>query len=165
MWNSNKSCTWNFEKEIGVIATEGTIRSKSWEKAIKKELPDIEVINKSCPMLAEIAEEGKARSKEGRAKIKEYMKRFKEREIKNIILGCTHYPIYEKIIKEELKYDVRLVNTGNCVANYLDCFLENENMKAESKEGKFKIFLSKNENMFESISKNILNKEVEIYKK
>lgn len=48
---------------FGVIATEGTIRSGAWENAIKRESSNIEVLNKACPMLAEIAEEGMAKSK------------------------------------------------------------------------------------------------------
>ena len=58
----------------------------------------------------------------GRDTIKEYMKEFKEKRIKDIILGCTHYPIYDEIIKEELGYDVNLINTGKCVAEYFFLF-------------------------------------------
>ena len=61
-------------KEIGVIATEGTIRSGAWERKLKERMPEIIVINKACPMLATIAEEGRAKSIEGRNVIKEYMK-------------------------------------------------------------------------------------------
>ena len=46
-------------KEIGVIATEGTIRSGAWERKLKERMPEIIVINKACPMLATIAEEGR----------------------------------------------------------------------------------------------------------
>ena len=81
-------------KDVGVIATEGTIRSGAWEQKLKEKIPDINVINKACPMLATIAEEGKAKSEEGRRVIKEYMKPFKDKKIDKIILGCTHYPIY-----------------------------------------------------------------------
>lgn len=77
-------------QQIGVIATEGTIKSGSWEKALKNACPNIEVINKACPMLATIAEEGKAKSPEGRRVIAEYMVPFKSQKINNIILGCTH---------------------------------------------------------------------------
>ena len=49
-------------KDVGVIATEGTIRSGAWEQKLKEKIPDINVINKACPMLATIAEEGKAKS-------------------------------------------------------------------------------------------------------
>ena len=93
-------------KDVGVIATEGTIRSGAWEQKLKEKIPNINVINKACPMLATIAEEGKAKSEEGRRVIKEYMKPFKDKKIDKIILGCTHYPIYEEIIREELGYCV-----------------------------------------------------------
>ena len=72
-------------QEIGVIATEGTIRSGAWEQKLKEENPQINVINKACPMLATIAEEGKAQSAEGRKVIKQYMKPFKENKINKII--------------------------------------------------------------------------------
>ena len=47
-------------KEIGVIATEGTIRSGAGENKLKDEISEIKVTNKACPMLATIAEEGRA---------------------------------------------------------------------------------------------------------
>ena len=93
-------------KEVGVIATEGTIRSGEWERQLRKNISNINVINKACPMLATIAEEGRATGIEGRNAIKEYMKSFKEKKINKIILGCTHFPIYEQVIRDELKYDV-----------------------------------------------------------
>lgn len=68
-----------FDK-VGVIATEGTIKNGAWERKLKEQIPNIQVINKACPMLATIAEEGKAKSKEGRKVIKEYMIPFKEKE-------------------------------------------------------------------------------------
>ena len=116
-------------KEIGVIATEGTIRSGAWEQKLKEKIPQIEVTNKACPMLATIAEEGKAQSEEGRQVIKEYMKPFKEKRINKIILGCTHYPIYKKIIREELGYEVELINTGVTVSKYLQNYLKQNKME------------------------------------
>ena len=89
-----------FDK-VGVIATEGTIKNGAWERKLKDEIPNIQVVNKACPMLATIAEEGKAKSKAGRKVIKEYMIPFKEKRVNKIILGCTHFPIYEQIIREE----------------------------------------------------------------
>lgn len=124
----------------------------------------MKVINKACPILAEIAEEGKARSKEGRKAIEEYMQVFKEQKIENIILGCTHYPIYIPIIKEVLGYDVNLINTGKAVATYLKNYLAKEK-QIKMKQGMQEIFLSRYTNEFTSIAKNILNKEFEILEK
>lgn len=149
-------------KEVGVIATEGTIRSGAWEQKLKEKMPDIKVTNKACPMLATIAEEGKAQSPEGRRVIKEYMKPFKEKHIDKIILGCTHYPIYEKIIREELGYEVELINTGVTVSKYLQKYLKDNQMENNKTTRTEKIYLTKPEKEFEKIAKNILNENLDI---
>ncbi len=113
-------------------------------------------------MLAIVAEEGKARSEEGRRAIKEYMKPFKERKVKDIILGCTHYPIYDPIIRQELGYEVNLINTGKTVANYLRGLYRKEDMEFIGSE---KIFLSKHTEEFRNIAKTILNEDVKILEK
>ena len=147
---------------IGVIATEGTIRSGAWERRLKQEIQNIEVINKACPMLATIAEEGRAKSEEGRAVIKEYMEPFKKNKIDKIILGCTHYPIYKELIKEELGYPVELINTGITVSNELKMFLEENNLLNNQKNGDEIIYLTKPENEFYIIAKNLLNFDIKI---
>lgn len=109
-------------------------------------------------MLANVAEEGKAKSEAGRQAIKEYMRLFKERQMKNIILGCTHYPIYDAMIREELGYEVNLINTGRTVANYLKNLIGDEKKNTQTE----KIFLSKPSIEFKEIAKNILNEEIQI---
>lgn len=152
-------------KRIGVIATQGTIRSGAWEKSLKQAIPNIEVINKACPMLAEIAEEGRAQSPEGRKVIKEYMEPFKKNKIDKIILGCTHYPIYENIIKEELGYEVELINTGATVARYIDQFLKQNELGNKQGRKKEEIYLSKPEDEFKKIAKEIMKVDIKIKEK
>ena len=151
----------NYE-DIGVIATEGTIRSGAWEQKLKENIPEIKITNKACPMLATIAEEGKAQSEEGRQVIKEYMEPFKENHINKIILGCTHYPIYEQIIKDELEYEVELINTGITVSKYLEKFLKENNLVNNKKNKTEKIYLTKPEKEFKKIAQNILNENLDI---
>lgn len=142
-----------------MIATEGTVKSGAWEKAIRAQIPEIEIVSRACPMLAQVAEEGKAKSQEGRAIIKEYMEIFKKRKIQDIILGCTHYPIYEEVIREELGYEVNLIHTGKTVAEYLQKYLGEE--KGEN-QNPAKIFLTKKEEHFIEIAKNIFQIDFEI---
>lgn len=143
-------------KEIGVIATEGTIRNGAWEKKLKENIPNINVISRACPMLATIAEEGRATGEEGRNAIREYMKPFKEKRIDKIILGCTHFPIYEQVIRKELGYDVELINTGRTVSNYLKKYLNEKNLMANKEIGKIETYLTKEEKEFSNIMQNIL---------
>lgn len=106
-------------KQIGVIATTGTIKSGAWEKELLEKMPNLKVISKACPLLASIAEEKRATSKESLDAVHEYMQIFKDNHVDTIILGCTHYPIYYNIIKNEFDYDVNLINTGDSVAKQL----------------------------------------------
>lgn len=149
-------------KEIGVIATEGTIKNGAWEKQLKEKIHDIKVINKACPMLATIAEEGRAKSEEGKMAIKEYMEPFKERHTDKIILGCTHYPIYEELIRKELGYDVELINTGITVAQYLEKYLKDNNLENNTPKEQEEIFLTKPEQEFKNIAKNIMKIDIKI---
>ena len=147
---------------IGVIATEGTIRSGAWEQSLKNQIQSIEVINKACPMLATIAEEGRATSEEGRAVIKEYMEPFKKNKIDKIILGCTHYPIYQELIREELGYPVELINTGVTVSKKLACYLQENNLINKEEKKEDIIFLTKPEEEFKIIAKNLLKFDIKI---
>ena len=65
-------------KKIGVIATEGTIRSNSWENNIKNIDNNILVYNKACPMLAPMAEEGWTNNQIAKLAVSEYLKELKE---------------------------------------------------------------------------------------
>ena len=89
--------------KIGVMATTGTIKSGAWEKAIKEKSPNMKVVNLACPVLANLAENKQANTKEGRGAIHTYTEYFKKNNVDNIILGCTHYPIYEDMIRNEFK--------------------------------------------------------------
>ena len=136
-------------KKIGVIATEEKIKN-------------IKVVNQACPMLATIAEQDKVQSQDAKIAIHEYMKKIKEEHIDKIIMGCTHYPIYEKVIKNELKYDVELINTGTIVAQYIEKYLHENEMQNDQKHVDDKIYLTKPERHFQKISENILKCKVEI---
>lgn len=151
-------------KEVGIIATEGTIRSNAWENKLKEQNSNIIVHNKACPKLADIAEKGNADSFEGRLAIKEYLKEFKEKHIDKIVLGCTHYPIYENIIKEELEYEVELINAGDTVSDYLSSYLKIKKINNITKKEYDKIFLTKPSDVFENIAKNIMKLEIQINK-
>ena len=50
------------DKNIGIIATKGTIKSTAWENAILKHNPNANVTSIACPLFVPIVEEGFANS-------------------------------------------------------------------------------------------------------
>ena len=143
-------------QRIGVIATTGTIKSGAWEKSLKQKIPYMEVINKACPVLATIAEEGKAKPKESLEAIHEYMKIFKENQVNTLILGCTHYPIYDEIIQNEFSNKVTLINTGIAVAQKVKKYLAQNQMQNQGAKKQAKIVITKEEIDFDKKAENIL---------
>ncbi|MCI9015710.1 MAG: glutamate racemase [Clostridia bacterium] len=151
-----KKQTINGEK-IGIIATEGTIRSKKWEKELKYNIPNIEIINQACPLLAPMAEQGWIVNNVAKETIKEYMKPFINQNISKLILGCTHYPLFKEIIREELGNDVDIINTGEKMANYLKEYLKEKGLENNmNKRGECSYFLTDIECNFIKVASNIL---------
>lgn len=148
------------KEKIGVIATQGTIRSKAWEKNILDNLNSVEVISEETPLLATMAEQGWTNNKVAKYTIKEYMKQFKK--VNRLILGCTHYPMFEELIRKELKKKVDIINTGEKVATYVKKYLENNKIQNNETQKQNTIYLTDTESNFISIAKNILQEEIKI---
>lgn len=148
------------KETIGVIATQGTIRSNAWEEKILEKLPNVKVKSEETPLLATMAEQGWTNNKVAKYTIKEYMKCFKK--INRLILGCTHYPLFEVLIRKELSKKVDIINTGEKVANYLKEYMKEHKIESDSIEKKYKIYLSDKETNFSNVAKKLLEQEVDI---
>ncbi len=141
---------------IGVMATEGTIRSNAWEKEIVKHIPQAKVWNKACPLLASMAEEDR-QIEEIKEAIREYLLPFQNKEVDKLILGCTHYPIYKKFIAETLQNKAEIIDPSYITAQYVKEKLEKENLRNNQTRGNYKIYLTKEEKKFGEIAERIFN--------
>lgn len=146
------------KEKVGVIATQGTVRSNVWEEKILQKINNIEVITKETSLLATMAEQGWTNNKVAKYTIKEYMKNFKK--INRLILGCTHYPMFEELIKKELGKKVEVINTGEKVAKYLKKYLENNNIENNSSKKDFKVYLTDSDDNFIKIAQNLLQQQI-----
>ena len=97
-------------KKVGVIGTEGTIKSGAYEKAIKAISPNIEVISKPCPLFVPLAEEGWTDNDVALAAAEIYLNDMKG--VDTLVLGCTHYPLLKSAIASVMGEGVRLIDSG-----------------------------------------------------
>ena len=113
-------------KHVGVLATEGTIKSESYDLEIHKLHPDLKVSGVACPFWVPLVEYNEADSPGAdyfvKKRIDEIMR--KDPEIDTIILGCTHYPLLMPKILKYLPTGVRVVPQGEYVAESLKNYLE-----------------------------------------
>lgn len=97
---------------VGVIGTEGTIRSNAYVRAIKMINPAIEVVSRACPLFVPLAEEGWVDNEVARLAAWMYLHELREEGVDTLVLGCTHYPLLKGIISEVMGDGVVLVDSG-----------------------------------------------------
>ena len=140
--------------KIGVIGTEGTIRSKAYTNAIKSIDNQIKIFEKACPLFVSLAEEGWHRNKVSYDVAEIYLRELVNNGIDTLVLGCTHYPILKNIIQDVCGSEITLVDSSIAIQNHLKDYLPVNN---DNITGKDYFFVSDNEEKFNNISKNILN--------
>ncbi len=114
---------------IGVIATESTVKSGAYRRAIREFAPHVEVVERACPLFVPLAEEGWAESDVARAVAAEYLSDLQSSGgVDALVLGCTHYPILRSVIQEAVGGDVRLIDSGEAAAASVKSLLHRENL-------------------------------------
>src|SRR5262245_17082260 len=95
---------------VGVIATEATVESGAYKKAIQHIDPDIEVFSQPCPLFVALAEEGWSDHRATRLIAAEYLAPLQMANIDTLVLGCTHYPILKETIQHIIGDGVTLID-------------------------------------------------------
>lgn len=112
-------------RHVGLLATEGTVRSQSYTLEIQKLHPDIQITGVACPLWAAIVEVGEASSDGAdyfvRKRIHQLL--YKDPLIDAVILGCTHYPLLMPKIEQYMPKGVSIVPQGEYVARSLQDYL------------------------------------------
>ena len=113
-------------RHVGVLATEGTIKSESYNLEIHKLHPDIHVTGVACPFWVPLVEYNEADSPGADYFVKKRIDQIMnlDPQIDALILGCTHYPLLMPKIKKYLPAGVRVISQGEYVAKSLQDYLE-----------------------------------------
>ncbi len=112
-------------RHIGVLATEGTIRSESYSLEINKLHPDIVVSGQACPLWASLVEANELDSEGTDYFVKKRIDQLlaKDPLIDTILLGCTHYPLLINSIRKACPPNIQVVSQGQYVAAALKDYL------------------------------------------
>ena len=142
--------------KIGVIGTEGTIRSGAYTQAILALLPDAQVFSKACPLLVPLVEEGWLDHPVTSLVVNECLQEYKEKGIDTLVLGCTHYPLLKALFASEMGAGVSLVDSADAVAHHLKTILP---PPETVRKGVDKFYVSDNEAKFHQLASRILGIE------
>jgi len=137
---------------IGVIATEATVASEAYRRAIRRHAPDVRVLERACPLLVPIVEEGRAPDDPVvRAVLAEYLAPLAEAGVGAVVLGCTHYPLLKGAMAAVLGPDVPLVDSAEAVAERVADRLGADGLLAEGRDGDWQFFVSDNPDRFREV--------------
>lgn len=145
-------------KRVGVVATSGTIRSKGWENNLVNAISGIKVESIACPCLAQMAEEGWTENDIAKLAVREYLKDLDDKEnLDGLVLGCTHYPLFTNIFRNELGEKVDIINTGIVLSYDLKEILKEKGLENDKNhKGNYDIYLTDTENDFVNVAKKLL---------
>lgn len=112
-------------RKVGILATQGTVRSESYLLEIERFYPDIEVFQEACPLWVSIVENNLINHKDSVLCIKENITSLlrQSSEIDTIVLACTHYPLLYPIIRQLTPSNILLISQGELVSNSLTAYL------------------------------------------
>jgi glutamate racemase len=114
---------------VGVIATESTVKSGAYSRAVAALAPELEVTERACPLFVSLAEEGWAESGVARAVAEEYLRDIREKGVSAVVLGCTHYPILRRVIQASVGAGVKLIDSGEAAAEVVESVIEKEDLR------------------------------------
>lgn len=153
-------------RHVGVLATEGTIKSESYTLEIQKLHPDIVVSGVACPFWVPLVEYNEADSPGADYFVKKRIDQLMllDPEIDAIILGCTHYPLLMPKIVKYVNPGIRIVPQGEYVAESLkDYFLRHPEMEEKcTKNGMVHYLTTENPDKFKESAQIFLHEDVEV---
>ncbi len=153
-------------RHVGLLATEGTVKSESYQLEIQKFFPDIQVSGIACPFWVPLVEYNEADSPGADYFVKKRLDALARKDplIDTIILGCTHYPLLMPKIEKYKRPGVRIVAQGEYVANSLKDYLKRHpeiNIKC-TKTGTCQYFTTENPMRFQEQAQVFLHEKIQV---
>ncbi len=149
---------------IGVLATPATLKGEKYQFLVNElsSTKKIELFEQACIGLVEQIEKGEIDSKKTFDMLEKWLRPMKEKNVDTIVLGCTHYPLVDDIIKQIMGNDITLIETGDAIANRLILLSEE---KGHLNEGKLDINVCHTGEISKFMIDKILdNKNIEVRK-
>ncbi len=141
-------------KKVGVIGTEGTVKSNAYSTAIKALDPDITTHATACPLFVPLAEEGWTDDEVTSAVAKKYLNELKGSGIDTLVLGCTHYPLLKDAIAAVMGPGVTLIDSAAFAAEETKAVLNDKGLLNDNKAaGKHLFYATDSPERFVSVGR------------
>lgn len=148
-------------KNIGVIGTEGTIRSNAYSEAIRAIDPEIKVFSGACPLFVPLAEEGWTDNDVTALTVSKYLGGLKDKGIDSLVLGCTHYPLLKSPIARFMGSDIKLIDSAEATAAEVKLILESKGLLNNIGKGSQEFFVTDSPERFVTVGRRFFGEGLE----
>ena len=144
-------------KKIGVIGTRATINSNVYNIKLKNKDREISVFSKACPLFVPLVEEGFISGEIPLLLSNYYLSELKKTGIDTLILGCTHYPLLNKMIGRVLDSSIKLIDSSLATSDLVKKKLEVNNLISNNKDGEINCFVTDDAKNFQFVLERFYN--------
>ncbi|MGB0177822.1 MAG: glutamate racemase [Owenweeksia sp.] len=156
----------NARGKVGIIATRATTQSGIYKKNLLAKKPKMKVVSAATPLLVGIAEEDFTHSEISRGAIKAYLDNDKFRKLSSLILGCTHFPLFQTEIESFYQGKTEVIDSPELVADYLKAVLVKEKLvNKEEQEASYRFYVSEKTKAFTRIARNFFGENINLTEK
>jgi glutamate racemase len=147
---------------IAVLGTRGTIRSQAYQKEITSQMPEAVIFPIACPLFTPLVEERYLKHPAAKMIVQDYLNPLKQHDIDTILLGCTHYPLLEDLIREVVGEDILIVDSATTCAQKVVSILEESNLQVPdpSSPPVHQYFVSDDPQKFQLLGQEFLGDEI-----
>lgn len=149
---------------IGLIGTKRTVQSGIYAKKIEASGSKITLHSLPTPLLVPMIEEGFFNNKISHDIIEEYLRDPLLQNIEALILGCTHYPLIKREIKDFYENKVLVLDSSEMVAKELYDYLASQHLLNINPGGKDHFLVSDFTESFEASTKLFFHEAVQLEK-
>jgi glutamate racemase len=148
-------------RKIGVIATEGTIRSGSYTHALRRRSREVEIYTRACPLFVPLAEEGWLDNEVAERAARLYLGTLSKSGIDTLILGCTHYPLLAGVIGEVMGPEVKLIDSTSATAAAVHAELARRDLLSSTAAGSVSFYVTDAPERFVRVGARFLGVQVD----
>lgn len=150
--------------KVGIMATQGTVNSRSYVIEAEKFFPQVEVFQQACPMWVPLVEHNEHNGPGADFFVEKYIDELLSQspDIDTIVLACTHYPLLISKIRKYAPEHIHIISQGKIVAQSLaDYLVRHPEIDALcSKGGKREFYTTESTEDFDAKARIITGQEI-----
>ena len=151
-------------RRIGVVGTQGTVRSGAYERAIHAIDDGIRVTARACPLFVPFVEEGWGEHPAIDLVAHDYLEPLRDSGIDAVVLGCTHYPLIKPVIARALGPGIRLIDSAEETAAEVSRLLTERSLRHPPRQdrARLRFIASDMPDQFRSVGQRFLGSAIDL---